>query len=89
MERGLWQAIATRQIFPVLCGDALSNVGVDQLLSAVASCFPPPLQSTGLNDTSPAGDEITLVSDADQPLVAFVFKTTAEQHVGELSYLRL
>ena len=42
MERGLWQAIATRQIFPVLCGDALSNVGVDQLLSAVASCFPPP-----------------------------------------------
>ncbi|MBT7599313.1 MAG: elongation factor G [Gemmatimonadetes bacterium] len=89
MERGLRQAIATRQIFPVLCGDAFDNVGVDQLLSAVATYFPSPSQSPGLKYTNPAGDEMALVGDADQPLVAFVFKTTAEQHVGELSYLRL
>jgi elongation factor G len=89
MERGLRQAIVTRQIFPVLCGDAFDNVGVDQLLSAVATYFPSPSQSPGLKYTNPAGDETALVGDADQPLVAFVFKTTAEQHVGELSYLRL
>ncbi len=89
MEQGLRQAISTRQIFPVLYGDAYDNVGVDQLLEAVGAVVPSPAQSPGLRYVDPSGEEVTLIGDADQPLVAFVFKTTAEQHVGELSYLRL
>ena len=89
MSNGLRQAVLTQQIVPVLYGDAFNNIGVDQLLSTVGQYFPSPAESPGLTYTSTAGDEVTLVAGAAEPLVAFVFKTTAEQHVGELSYLRL
>lgn len=89
MAQGLRQATLSQQIFPVLCGDAYHNIGVDSLLTTIGAVFPSPAESPGLQYTSTKGEEVTLTASGDQPLVAFVFKTTAEQHVGELSYLRL
>ncbi|MBT6149146.1 MAG: GTP-binding protein, partial [Gemmatimonadetes bacterium] len=89
MAVGLRQAVLTGQVTPILYGDAYNNVGVDCLLATVGSYFPSPAESPGLTYIDADGEEVTLTAGGDQPLVAFVFKTTAEQHVGELSYLRL
>ncbi|MDA0336870.1 MAG: elongation factor G [bacterium] len=86
---GLRKAVLSRQLFPVLFGDAYNNVAVDRLLQGVADLFPSPAESPGLGFADADGNEQQLVAAADAPLAGFVFKTVGEQHVGELSYMRL
>lgn len=89
LREGLRKAIGTREVFPVLFGDAYSNVGVDRLMTSVGAFFPSPAQSPNLAYADGDGEEVRLEASAEGPLVAYVFKTVAEQHVGELSYLRI
>jgi len=89
LTSALRKAVLERQLFPVLFGDAYNNVGVNLLMDAVASYFPSPSESPGLAVKDADGNDVTLEADAAAPLAAFVFKTIAEQHVGELSVLRV
>ena len=89
LKEGLRKAVLAGQFFPVLFGDAYNNVAADRLLRAVADYFASPAESPGLSLTDADGNEHTLVAAADAPLTGFVFKTVGEQHVGELSYVRL
>ena len=83
---GLRQAILQGDIFPVFFGDAYNNVGIDRLLDALVQYGPSPTESAGLKSEE---QEVALEGVATAPLAALVFKTLAEQHVGELSLLRL
>lgn len=86
---GLRKAIARLELFPVCVGDARNNVGVDKLLDDLIAYSPSPDNSAGL-ELQNEGDEIVrLQGSEDSPLAALVFKTIAEQHVGELTLLRL
>ena len=88
LKAGLRKAIVEKEIFPVVFGDAFNNVGVDRLLGCIADFMPAASESAGLSFSDDNGDEVAL--DADDPqLAAFVFKTLAEQHVGELTLLRI
>lgn len=89
LKEGLRKAVMARVLYPVLFGAAYSNVAVDRLLMAVAGFFPSPAESPGLTYPNAAGAPVALSASADAPLAAFVFKTVAEHHVGELSFLRL
>ncbi len=89
LRAGLRKAVEAREIFPVLFGDAYNNIAVDRLMGAAAEFFPSPDRSPGLAYADGNGEERTLEASPDGPLVSYVFKTTAEQHVGELSYLRV
>ena len=81
LAEGLKKAVLRGELFPVIFGDAFNAVGIDAVLNAIVGYFPSPAESPGLEQ------ELTGVSDA--PLAAFVFKTIAEQHVGELNFVRL
>ena len=84
LKEGLQKAVKARAVFPVLFGDAFNNVGVDRLLAALADYCPSPAESAGVTlgegelEPNPEGDP-----------AAYVFKSVAEQHVGELSLMRL
>jgi len=84
---GLRKAVLNLDLFPALVGDSYNNVGVDQLLNAIADYGPSPLEAPGLS--SEETDGVTVDLDSKSPLAALVFKTLAEQHVGELSLVRL
>ena len=86
---GLRRAMLQGEIFPVFFGDAYNNVGIDQLLGALVQYGPSPAESAGLRFQDGEEQEIELEATATAPLAALVFKTLAEQHVGELSLLRL
>ena len=88
LRAGLRKAVVQKEIFPVVFGDALNNVGVDRLLSCIADFLPASSESAGLTFADDNGDEVKL-DVADPQLAAFVFKTLAEQHVGELTLLRI
>jgi elongation factor G len=74
------KAVAGESIFPVMCGSALQNIGVSQLLDILAVAAPNPLQSNATDDVK---------VDAAQPLRILVFKTTADQHVSKLTYFKV
>ncbi|MXX40233.1 MAG: elongation factor G [Gemmatimonadetes bacterium] len=86
---GLRQAVLGREIFPVFFGDAYNNVGIDRLLDALVQYGPSPVEAAGLRFQDGEEQEVELEGTATAPLAALVFKTLAEQHVGELSLLRL
>ena len=81
LAKGMKKAVLRGELFPVIFGDAFNAVGIDAVLNAIVGYFPSPAESPGLEQ------ELTGASDA--PLAAFVFKTIAEQHVGELNFVRL
>jgi elongation factor G len=84
---GLEQCVEAGSVIPVFCGAATSNRGVQPLLDAIIDYLPSPAKRSFKARSN--GDELTLTSDADGPLAAFVFKTLADPHVGRVSYFRV
>jgi elongation factor G len=85
LRSGFKNAIVNRMVVPVLCASATHNVGITSLLDFVCTYLPAPpdTHAVKLED-----DKEAKASDSD-PLVALVFKTVSEAHVGELSYVRV
>ena len=81
LAEGMRKAVLHGELFPVIFGDAFNAVGIDAVLSAIAEYLPSPAESSRL--------EQGLTALSDSPLAAYVFKTIAEQHVGELNLVRL
>jgi len=85
---GLRRAVLQAQLFPLCFGDAYNCVGADRLLDALVQYGPSPEDSAGLL-SSLDGAEVRLDPRPEAPMAAFVFKTVGEQHVGDLTLLRL
>ena len=88
LKSGLRKAVVQKEITPVLFGDALNNAGVDRLLDGAVEYLPAANESAGLSWADQEGNEVNL-DPRDPQLAAFVFKTLAEQHVGDLTLLRV
>ena len=81
LVEGMHKAVLEGELFPLIFGDAFNAVGIDAALSAIVGYLPSPEASPGL--------EQGLEGVSDSSLAAYVFKTIAEQHVGELNLVRL
>lgn len=80
-------AVAAAQLYPVFCGAATSNRGVQPLLDAIVDYVPSADSVTVTAQQN--GNEVVLRADPNGPLAAIVFKTLADPHVGRLSYFRV
>jgi len=87
IKRGLGEAIAAGTLIPVFVGSATKTIGIQPFLDHVAEFFPSPLNTVVKAKSGTA--EVELKADANGPLAAQVFKTTADPYVGKLTYLRL
>ncbi|TVR41936.1 MAG: elongation factor G [Bacteroidia bacterium] len=85
MAKGIKQGIATRTMFPVMCASAKHNQGVSRFMECITENFPGPLEVAPEKDTE--GKEFSM--DPAKDVVAFVFKTAVEPHLGELSFFRV
>ncbi|MCK5258909.1 MAG: GTP-binding protein, partial [Thermoplasmatales archaeon] len=76
--------------FPVLCGSALKNKGVQRLLDAVLDYLPSPIDLPPVKAFNPntLEEEIRKPS-IDEPFSAFLFKTQTDPHLGLLYYIRV
>jgi elongation factor G len=72
-------------VVPVFVGSALKNIGVRELIEMIVKHVPSPAEAP--SRTTADGKEIA--PDPDAPLVAQVFKTTADPFVGRLTYFRV
>lgn len=75
---------------PVLCGSATANIGVKQLLDAVCTYLPSPLDRTKAVGTHPkTGDMLERAPDEKEPFSALVFKTTSDPYTGKITIFRI
>ena len=89
MTAALKQGVLQGQVVPVLAGSATKGLGSKELLNAILELLPspaeaPPRAAQGDEDQQPPP-----TADSQGPLAALVFKTTADPHVGKLSFIRV
>jgi elongation factor G len=79
------------KLFPVFCGTALRNKGVQQVIDAIVEYLPSPKDVPAMKGHNPKDhDEILIREPSDkEPLSALVFKIRADSFVGKLSYIRI
>jgi elongation factor G len=85
IQQGLKIGLKSRGLFPVMCVNAKQNMGVGRLLEFIVNSVPSPDEMPGVKTTK--GKELTC--KASDPVSAFVFKTTIESHLGEVSFFKL
>ena len=78
------------EIYPVFCGTAYRNKGVEPLLDAVVDYLPSPLDIGEVHGTSVDGDdELTRKPSVDEPFSALAFKIAVHPFFGKLTYVRV
>jgi elongation factor G len=85
MLTGIRLGINSRGMFPVLCASAKRNMGVGRILEFICDAAPGPHEAPAAVTTD--GKEIKC--DKSAPASAFVFKTSLEQHIGEINFFRV
>ncbi|MCX6827709.1 MAG: elongation factor G [candidate division Zixibacteria bacterium] len=87
---GLKKAILKKMIFPILFGSADRNSGVHLLLDFIVDFFPSPKAVSPINLMVPGKSEVVGVNvDANGKSLAYIFKSLAEAHIGEISLFKV
>jgi elongation factor G len=87
--RVLEQGVTAGRIFPVTCGVATRNLGTGRLLGALVEDLPSPAMRGALAALGEGGEPIEVEPDEDGSLVAYVFKTLADQYAGRINLIRV
>ena len=91
LVQGIRKATIIQKIFPVICGSAFKNKGVQNLLDAVVDYLPSPIDIPpvkGLLPDDPSVTEERPTTD-EAPFSALVFKIMTDPFVGQLAYIRV
>jgi elongation factor G len=91
IRAGIRKATIALKIFPVICGTAFKNKGVQTMLDAVVDYLPSPLDVPPVEGTSVDDPEKTIVrrSSDSEPFAALVFKIMTDPYVGQLAFFRV
>jgi elongation factor G len=90
IRRGLCERVVLGDLMPVFCCSAFHNMGVREVLDEVVDVLPSPLMVRPQTTVAQNGvPEIVTKSDPAEPAAALVFKTLSEQHLGDLSLIRV
>ena len=85
MRSGITKGLVNRDLYPVFCTSAKKNIGVRRLMEFIVKVVPRPNECSKRQDTE--GNIIPI--DIKQPTSIFVFKTSIEEHVGEVNYFKV
>jgi len=89
-KKVLRKAVISAQAFPVFCGSALKNKGVQLLLDGVVDYLPNPLEVPPVTGTNPkTGESVTRRASDEEPFTALAFKIATDPFVGKLAFFRV
>ena len=91
LKAGIRQLTINGEAFPVLCGSAFKNRGVQPMLDAVIDYLPSPLDVPDVEGSSPSNEEekLTRKASSDEPFAALAYKVAAHPFYGQLIYTRV
>jgi elongation factor G len=85
MRQGIKLGMMDRSLFPVFCTSARRNMGVGRLLEFITNVSPSPAEAAEIPEVNGKKPKM----DAGAPTSLFVFKTSVEPHVGEVTYFKV
>lgn len=90
LKAAIRKATCNVEFFPVLCGSAFKNKGVQLMLDAVVDYLPAPTDVPSIKGTLPdTGEEVFRHSSDDEPFSALAFKVMTDPFVGKLTFFRV
>ncbi|MGQ9412027.1 elongation factor G [Streptococcus pluranimalium] len=90
LMEGIRKATINVEFFPVLCGSAFKNKGVQLMLDAVIDYLPSPLDIPAIKGTNPDTDaEEERPASDEEPFAALAFKIMTDPFVGRLTFFRV
>ena len=91
IHQGIRKATIALKIFPVICGSAFKNKGVQTMLDAVVDYLPSPLDVPPVEGVAIDDPQKTLIRRASdsEPFAALVFKIMTDPYVGQLAFFRV
>ena len=91
LKAGIRKMVVNSQIYPVFCGSAFKNRGVQPMLDAVIDYLPSPLDVEAMIGHDPKNEEIELIRkpSEDEPFSALAFKIATHPFFGQLNFIRV
>ncbi len=93
ISKGIKDGCINGLLIPVVCGSAVQNVGVQQLMETINNCLPSPAERAKTvpikGKNTKTGEEASRNPAADEPLSMRVFKTIADPFAGKLTLFRV
>ncbi len=93
IKKGIREGSITRRFIPLVCGSAIKNIGVHQLLDVITLCLPSPVEKANITPiigkNLKNGDKIQRNPSESEPFSAQVFKTIADPFAGKLTVFRV
>lgn len=91
IKSGIRKLTVAGEAFPVLCGSAFKNKGVQPMLDAVIDYLPGPLDVPSVEGHDVKDEEVVLTrqADANEPFSALAFKVATHPFFGKLTYVRV
>jgi elongation factor G len=89
VKKALRKMVVSGEIFPVLAGSALKNIGAQRVLDAVVDYLPSPLDVPPVEGIDLEGKKAVRATDPKEPFAALAFKVQTDPFVGRLTYFRV
>ncbi|HXY48793.1 MAG TPA: elongation factor G [Terriglobales bacterium] len=90
LKKSLRKSVIALKMFPVICGSAFKNKGVQPLLDAVVDFLPSPLDIPPVKGIDPdSGKQVERKADDKDPFSALAFKIMTDPFVGQLTFIRV
>ncbi|MCQ4611448.1 elongation factor G [Corynebacterium sp. CCUG 51687] len=90
LKAGIRKLTVNSEVYPVFCGTAYRNKGVEPVLDAIVDYLPSPLDIGEVHGTSVDGEEdLTRKPSVDEPFSALAFKIAVHPFFGKLTYVRV
>ncbi|MGB9104156.1 MAG: elongation factor G [Terriglobales bacterium] len=90
LRKSLRKSVIGLKLFPVLCGSAFKNKGVQPMLDSVVDFLPSPADVPPVKGINPdTGKEVERAPDDNAPLAALAFKIMTDPFVGQLAFIRI
>ena len=91
IKKAIRMMVLKDEIYPLMCGSALANIGVQPMLDAVVDYLPTPLDVGSIRGTDPDDDqkEIIVKPNDEEPFAGLAFKVATDPYVGKLIFFRV
>jgi elongation factor G len=90
LKKSLRKSVIALKLFPVICGSAFKNKGVQPLLDAVVDYLPSPIEIPPVKGIDPeSGAPVGRRADDKEPFSALAFKIMTDPFVGQLTFIRI
>lgn len=89
VKKAIRKGCLAAEFFPVMCGSALSNMGVKFALDSVIDYLPSPIDVEAIECVNMKGEDVLRHPSDSEPFTALAFKIMTDPYVGRLSFFRV